>query len=123
MPSESTNSSASAAEYSAIFPKSPAIQVARILSFRGSNSGLANALFPEIRPHPLEFSDQVDTFLRVQVDDIDALPLEPMHTALRVYAITDNHLAEPELVDQAAAVPARGERGDQDRVVPGRAAA
>src|ERR1700686_5185888 len=105
MPSESTNSSASAAEYSAIFPKSPAIHVARIFSFSGSNSRLANTLFPEIRTHPLEFSNQVNTFLGVQVDDIDALLLEPVHTALGVDAVADNHLVEAELVDQAAAVP------------------
>ncbi len=45
-----------------------------------------------------------------------------MHTALGVDAVADNHLVEAKLVDQAAAVPARGERGDQNRVVPGRAA-
>ena len=36
--------------------------------------------------------------------------------------LADDHLAEAELIDQAAAVPARGQRRDQDGVVPGRAA-
>src|SRR5450631_1113589 len=58
----------------------------------------------------------------MQIDNVDALLLEPVHTALRVHAITDDHLAEAELINQTAAVPARGERGDQDRVVPGWAA-
>src|ERR1700723_965958 len=58
----------------------------------------------------------------MQIDHIDALLLEPMHTALCVDAIADDHLAKAELVDQAAAVPARGKRGDQNSVVPGRAA-
>src|SRR5579859_914434 len=123
MPSESTNSSASAAVCSAIFPKSPDIQVARIFSFSGSNSSLTNTLFPEIRAHLLEFGNQVNTFLGAQVDDIDSLLLKPVHTALGVDAVTDNHLAKAELIDQATAVPAWGERGDQNRVMPGRAPA
>src|SRR5882757_2623551 len=58
----------------------------------------------------------------MQIDNVDALLLEPVHTALRIHAITDDHLAEAELINQTTAVPARGERGDQDRVAPGRTA-
>src|ERR1700733_16161820 len=58
----------------------------------------------------------------MQIDDVDALLLEPVNPALRVHAITDDHLAKAELINQTAAVPARGERGDENRVVPGRTA-
>src|ERR1700734_250031 len=59
----------------------------------------------------------------MQINNVDALLTQPVHTALGVDGVADNHLAEAELEDEAAAVPARRHRGDQNRVMPGGAAA
>ena len=46
-----------------------------------------------------EAGDQVDTFLRLQVDDVDSLLPQLVHAALGVDAIAHDHLAEAELID------------------------
>ena len=72
------------------------------------------------RPLVLELGDQVDAFLRAQIDDVDALLPKPKHAALGVNAVAHDHLAEAELVNHAGAIPAGSQRRDQDGVVPGR---
>jgi hypothetical protein len=64
---------------------------------------LDDALFPQIWTGPLELSDEVDTRLRVQIDDVNALPSEPLHTALGVHGVAHDHLAKTKLIDQAGA--------------------
>src|SRR5579862_6554613 len=53
---------------------------------------LADALFPEIRTGLLELGDEVDTLLRVQIDDFDALLSKPVHPPLRIHRVAHNHL-------------------------------
>src|SRR3546814_12143594 len=51
-----------------------------------------------------------------QVDDLDAVLAQPLDPAVEVHRLAHNHRADVELPHQAAAVPARGERGDHDGV-------
>jgi hypothetical protein len=88
-----------------------------------AQSGLANALFPEVRAQFLKLRNEVDALLRVYVDDVDALLLEPIHSALRILRVAHDNAAEAELIDEPAAIPAGRQSGDENGVVPGGASA
>ena len=58
-----------------------------------------------------------------EVDDVDAEFAEPKLAAGEVDALAEDDGAEAELADEAAAIPAGGERGDHDEVAVGALAA
>ncbi len=66
----------------------------------------------------LEFGDDVDALLGVQVEDVYAFFAEVVDAALGVDGVADDDLVEAELVDESGAVPAGCEGGDEDLVVP-----
>ncbi len=59
----------------------------------------------------------------MEVDDVDAEFTEPVFAAGEVLVFADDDSLETELADEAAAIPARGERGDHDEVAIGLLAA
>ncbi len=60
---------------------------------------------------------------RSEIDDRDAVFAQPIEAAGKVDGLADDHRADPELPHEAAAVPARGECRDHDRVAVGPLAA
>jgi len=60
--------------------------------------------------------EQLPALAAVQVDDLDAVLAEPVETSGKGSALADNQRADAKLTDQAAAIPAWGERGDHDQV-------
>jgi hypothetical protein len=55
-----------------------------------------------------------NAFLRIEIDDGDTEGTKPVDATLEIAAFADDNGAEAELAKQAAAVPARRERGDHD---------
>lgn len=70
-----------------------------------------------------ETGEQIDAFLAIEVDDVDAVFAEPVDTTLEGAAFADDQCADAELADEAAAVPAGCESGDHDQVAVGGLAA
>lgn len=63
--------------------------------------------------------EEVGAGRRVEVDDFDSGGAEPVEASGEVARFADDEGAEAELADEAAAVPAGGERGDHDEVAVG----
>src|SRR3546814_3350764 len=63
-----------------------------------------------------DLAQHLDAALVGQVDDLDAVLAQPLDPAVEVHRLAHHHRADVELPHQAAAVPARGERGDHDGV-------
>src|SRR3546814_730213 len=57
-----------------------------------------------------------DAALVGEVNHVDAVLAQPRDPAVEVHRLAHHHRADVELPHQAAAVPARGERGDHDGV-------
>ncbi len=64
----------------------------------------------------LEGADHFDAFGTGEVEDVDAFGFQSFHAALRVDAVADDYLPEAELRDEAGAIAAGRERGDEDQV-------
>ena len=60
--------------------------------------------------------EEVETFGGVEVDDFNAERAQPIDAALKIAAFANDNFLKTELADEAAAIPARGERGDHDEV-------
>src|ERR1700756_128974 len=60
--------------------------------------------------------EQIDTFLRMQVDHFDAILSQPADAAPKIHRLADNQRADAELPHQSAAIPAGGQRGHHDFV-------
>jgi hypothetical protein len=91
----------------------------------GARGGLffADVFIPDMRLFGDEFLEEVDAFLRVQVDDADAVFDEPVEAAAETDGFADDDSSDLELADESAAIPAGGERGDHDLVAVGALAA
>jgi hypothetical protein len=88
------------------------------LVYLDRSSGFADTFFPEVGAFGLEFCYQVDAVLVVQVEDVEAFFFEPGEAALGVDGVAYDDLFEFELMNEAGAVEAGGECGDEDGVVP-----
>src|SRR3990172_4823392 len=55
----------------------------------------------------------------MQVNDLDAILSQPLDPALEIHRLAHDDRADVELADEAAAIPARRERGDHDLVAIG----
>src|SRR3546814_14496004 len=77
---------------------------------------LADILVPHFGIGRDPVAQHLDAALVGQVDDLDAVLAQPRNPAVEVHRLAHHHGADVELPHQAAAVPARGERGDHDRV-------
>src|SRR5712692_1849003 len=69
--------------------------------------------FRMVRNVPGENSNAL---LGVQVDDIDSILDQPIDAAAEIYGLADHYGANAKLADQAAAIPARSQRGHHDFV-------
>ena len=56
--------------------------------------------------------EQSDAFLRVEIDDFNVEGAEPVDAALEGAGFADDDAGKTELANEAAAIPARRERGD-----------
>src|SRR5690349_18764952 len=63
--------------------------------------------------------EEVDAVGGIEVDDGDAVVAEPVEAAGEVDRFADDDGTDAELADEAAAIPARGERGRHDGVAVG----
>src|SRR3546814_13322896 len=77
---------------------------------------LADILVPHFGIGRDPVAQHLDAALVGQVDDLDAVLAQPRNPAVEVHQLAHHHGADVELPHQAAAVPARGERGDHARV-------
>src|SRR5258708_36701273 len=66
---------------------------------------------------------EVDAFGGVEVDDLDAIFAEPVDAAVEIAGFADDYGGDAELADEAAAIPARRQRGDHNFVAIGALAA
>src|SRR6266849_6927224 len=57
-----------------------------------------------------------NALLGVQVDDIDSILAQPIDAAAEIHGLADHYGANAKLADQAAAIPARSQRGRHDFV-------
>lgn len=76
----------------------------------------ADVFVPNLRVGDDVVGEEVDAFLGVQVEDFDAVVAKPLLAALEIDALADDERADVELAHEAAAVPARRQRGHHDRV-------
>src|SRR5688500_4874916 len=83
---------------------------------RGDASIFADVLVPDIRIGTDPFAQHGDAFLVGEVDHVDAVLAQPVDAAAEVHRFAYHHRADVELPHEAAAVPARREGGDHDRV-------
>jgi hypothetical protein len=81
-----------------------------------SGRELANVFVPEFRARLDKVGEEVSAFLVVEIQYFDAMFAEPVEAAWEVAAFAYDEGADVELADQAATVPAWGERGDHDQV-------
>jgi hypothetical protein len=84
---------------------------------------LSNVFVPNVGFFGDEFLEKVDALLRVEVDHADAIFDEPVEAAAEADRLTDDDCSDLELADEAAAIPAGGERSDHDFVAVGTLAA
>ena len=71
---------------------------------------------PDFRVADHVFSEHLDTFVRMGVEDFCAVFAEPVDAAAEINGLADNDGADAELADQAAAIPAGSEGGYHDFV-------
>src|SRR5687768_7989979 len=83
---------------------------------RNNNLIFSNVLIPHFRIRGNELREHFDTLLRVQIYYIDTVFLQPIDAAFEIYRFADDHSSYAELANEPAAVPARREGGDHDRV-------
>src|SRR5690606_23231461 len=76
---------------------------------------------PRIRRDPV--AEHGDALGVGEIDHLDAVLAQPVVATLEVDRFAHHHGADPELLHQPAAIPARRERGDHDRVAVGTLAA
>src|SRR5438067_1279766 len=76
----------------------------------------ADVFVPEVWMFGDERAEHVDAFLRSEVDNLDSALAKPIDPALEVDRLADHDLADSELADESAAVPAGGEGCDHDLV-------
>src|SRR4051812_34869168 len=86
-------------------------------------SVFADILFPNRRIFADIFGQHLHTFDRIQIDDYDAIFTKPVHAAAKIDGFAEDDGANAELPNEAAAVPARGQRGSHDFVAVGALAA
>jgi hypothetical protein len=77
---------------------------------------LSDVLVPDLRMGLDECIEQVDAFLRLQVEDLDAVPSKPFNATVKSLRLTYNDGPDPKLADQTAAVPARSKSGGHDGI-------
>jgi len=61
--------------------------------------------------------EQSDAFLRVEIDDFNVEGAEPVDAALEGAGFADDDAGKTELANEAAAIPARRERRNHDRIL------
>src|SRR5260370_30774496 len=61
----------------------------------------------------------MNAFGGVKVDDLDAVFAEPVDAAVEIDGLADDYSGDAELADEAAAIPARRQRGDHNLVAIG----
>ena len=64
----------------------------------------------------LKFADQLDALRRGQIDNMESLQTQKSDATLRIHTFANDHLSEPELIDQSSAVPAWSKRRHQDQI-------
>src|ERR1700722_6949814 len=84
---------------------------------RGCFGAFPDVLVPDIRIPGNEGRQQFLALFRTHVDDLDAVFTQPIDPAAKRRRLADDYLHDPELPDQAAAIPARRERRDHDRIL------
>lgn len=89
----------------------------------GVGWGFANVFVPEGRVGGDEGLHEGDAVLVGEVEDVNAGVAEPGEGSGEVLGFADEDGAEAELADEAGAVPAGGECGDEDEVAVGGLAA
>src|SRR5438093_13136859 len=62
------------------------------------------------------FSKHLDAFFRMGVKDLGVVFAEPVNSAREIHGFADDYRADAELAYQAAAIPARCQRGHHDFV-------
>jgi len=77
---------------------------------------LADIFVPDFGMLADEPAQQVDALLRGQVVYLEAVLAQPVDAALERPALANHHRPEPELPDQARAVPARRQSRDHNKV-------
>jgi hypothetical protein len=82
-------------------------------------SRLADVLVPEFWMRIDEPGQQSDAFGRRQIPHLDAALAKPVDPPGEVDRLAHDEPGDPELANEAAAVPARGERRDHHRVAVG----
>src|SRR3954454_7226320 len=77
---------------------------------------LADVFVPDLGVGRDVAGEEVDALLGVQVDHRHAVLAQPVDPTLEGDGLPDDDRPDPELAHQAAAIPARREGGDHDRV-------
>ena len=77
---------------------------------------LADVLVPYLRMCGYESVKKVHALLGIEVNNINAVFAKPFDTSLKCSRFTDDHGANTELPNKAAAVPARSERRRHDHI-------
>src|SRR4051812_30195532 len=82
----------------------------------GCRPGSADVLVPEVGPGGDEFAHHSHALFGLQINNFDAVLLQPVLPAEEVHRLADDDGADVELPHQPAAKPAGRERGDHDGV-------
>jgi len=77
---------------------------------------LSDVLVPDFGMLGDEGVEEFAAFGVVEIDHVNAVLAEPINASREGTAFADHHGSDAELADQAAAVPARSQRGDHDEV-------
>src|SRR3546814_9418138 len=77
---------------------------------------LADVLVPHFRVGRDPVAEHADAALVGEVNHVDAVLAQPLDPAVEIHRLAHHHGADVELPHQAAAVPARRQRGDHDGV-------
>src|SRR6266849_1261199 len=78
------------------------------------NSLFADVFSPDFRVVGHVFSKHLDAFVRMGVEHFRAVLAQPIDAAAEIYGLADDYGANAKLADQAAAIPARSQRGHHD---------
>ena len=76
----------------------------------------ADVFIPNLGMSFDKFRKHLDALAGVQIDDVHAVLTKPVDTALEIHGLADDNGPDPELPNQPAAIPARSEGRDHDRV-------
>ncbi len=80
------------------------------------HSFFADIFFPHFRVLRDVFGEHLDAFVRVGVEHFGAIFAQPIDPAAEIHGLADHYGANAKLADQAAAIPARSQRGHHDFV-------